>query len=72
MKRCDQLNCDTLIIQYKAAIRKVQRMKDLVTDVDGQRNWGFKEVRWYYSHTLNQNRMPLTIDTDSRIKIPVP
>ena len=31
MKRCYWLN-DTLIIQYKAAIRKVQRLQDLVMD----------------------------------------
>ena len=29
MKRCDRLNFDTLIIQYNAAIRKVQQVQDL-------------------------------------------
>ena len=32
MKRCYRLNFDTLIIQYNAAIRKVQRLQDFVTD----------------------------------------
>ena len=30
--RCDRLNFDTLIIQYNAAIRKMQRLQDLLTD----------------------------------------
>ena len=29
VKMCDQLNFDTLIIQYNAAIRKVQQVQDL-------------------------------------------
>ena len=41
MKRCDWLDFDTLIIQYNAAIRKVQQLQDLVMygrmDKDGQR-----------------------------------
>ena len=32
MKISDRLNFDTLIIQYNAAIRKVQRLQDLMTD----------------------------------------
>ena len=37
--KMSRLNFDTLIIQYNAAIRKVQRLQDLVTH--GQRNWEF-------------------------------
>ena len=32
VKKLCWLNFDTLIIQYNAAVRKVQRLQDLVTD----------------------------------------